>query len=282
VSATREADPSDVVVGGPYPETLLVDLEELGINGSQARVLLALLQLGSGHSTEIARLAQVPRTAVYPLLKELGAKRLVARVAGDGPAIWASAGRDEVINRLNSAHEERIRQQQARAERVRLTLEEVVPADAPGSLPFIHFIPGAAQGRMAYEQLLASATTELLVFRRPPFSSQPGPVNRLLREALARGVRTSVLFESPPGHSEEDRQLALDTYRQVGVDSRVVDALPVKLIIADQRVVLITISDRTIPDGGFPTSLLVENEDYAAMQTVAFATYWDTGRGPES
>ncbi|MDQ6928400.1 MAG: hypothetical protein M3159_07020 [Actinomycetota bacterium] len=275
----RPGGAGPTAIGGPYPETLLNDLEELGLNGSQARVLLALLQLGSGNSTEIARLAQVPRTAVYPLLQELGSKRLAARVSSDGPAVWASPGRDEVLNRLDAAHETRMREQQARAVRVRKTLEEVVPAVAGNTLPFVQFIPGAAQAREVYEQLVASATTELLVFSRPPYSSPAAPVNPVLSDSLARGVKVQVLFESPTADSAEQRRHMFDTYAQLGVEARMLDRLPVKLVIVDGHTVLVTIPDPNMPDGGFPTSLLVENEDYAALETKTFETYWALGKG---
>jgi len=146
-------------VGGHIPETLLPDLEELGLNGSQARVLLALLQLGSGNSSEIARLAQVPRTAVYPVLQELEAKRLVGRVGAEGPALWSSPGRNEVLDRLESGHEARIREQRLRVGRVRSTIEELVPAGPPGSPPIVHVIPGPAHAKEAYDQVLERAPT---------------------------------------------------------------------------------------------------------------------------
>ena len=268
----------EVEIGGAFPETLFADLEELGLNGSQARVLVALLQLGSANSSQIARLAQVPRTAVYPLLQELGAMRLAARIGSDGPAIWASPGRDEVLNRLDAAHEERSRQQRARSARVRATLEEIVPKVSAGSLPFVHVIPGPAQAREAYRQLLLGATSELLVLNRPPFSSPPGPVNPMVQDLLARGVPARVLFQLTKGEQTKlQRRKEVETYRQSGVDGRVVDRLPVKMVIADRRVVLVAIPDPNLPETRFPTSLLVENEDYAAIHVAAFESLWAGG-----
>jgi sugar-specific transcriptional regulator TrmB len=257
------------------PETLLPDLEELGVNGSQARVLLALLQLGTGNSSEIARLAQVPRTAVYPVLQELEVKRLVGRVAAQGPALWASPGREEVLDRLESAYEARMREQGARVARVRSTIEELVPPGSPTAPPMVHFLPGPAHANEAYDQLLSATRSELLVFSRPPFSAGPGPINPRLRELLDRGVAVRVLFQSQSGPTAEavaDHEK--DSYSVAGVQARAIDYLPIKLVISDRRVVLLAIPENDTAMVGFPTTLLVDNENYAAVHVDVFENYW--------
>jgi len=78
-------------------EAIQREFEELGLSPYQAGVLLALMRLGSANSLQLARASAVPRTSTYQVLEELGLKGLAVRIPGDGPAVWASPGREEVF-----------------------------------------------------------------------------------------------------------------------------------------------------------------------------------------
>lgn len=265
----------------PSRETLLGDLEELGLNGSQARVLLAIIELGTSGSSEIARVAGVPRTAVYPLLQELAVKRLVAQVGSGGPATWACAGRQEVLDRLDAAQEERIARQRERAVRVRLGLEAMFPAAPSTTPPFVHVLPGLAQVKEAYHQLLSETATELLVLSGPPYTSY-GPMNTHVVGLLERGVKIRVLFDpARDAASRAQRRRDVRAYKEAGVEARVLGDLPVKLVISDREAVLAAIPDPASPDTGFPTSLLVRSTRFAGVQATAFESYWAAGRPAE-
>lgn len=282
VKGSRMGGEAEVVALGPavpnnpaLPETVIADLEELGLNGSQARVLLAMLSAGTANGTEIALLSGVPRTAVYPLLQQLAARRLVAQVGSDGPATWACPGRDEVLERLQSAQEERIARQRAHTDRLRSTLSDLFPPAPSSTLPFVHFIPGPGQVKDAYNHLLNGTASELLVFSRPPYPAPPGPMNPRVTDLVQRGVQVRALFQSSnPALSTKQVSREIEAYREAGIETRLVDRLPVKLVIADRKVVLVAIPDPNLRDTGFPTSLLVENEDYANLHATAFEGYW--------
>lgn len=268
--ATRQA-----TAPAPFPDALLADLDELGLTPSQARVLLALMELGSAHSAEVARLAGIPRTAVYPVLQELAARRLVTQVGSEGRAIWASPGRQEVLELLGAAHEDRLRRERERMVRVQSTMESLFPATAT-SLPLVHVIPSVGQAKDAYDQLLADTDTELLVLSGPPYTSGSGaPMNPEITELLDRGVEARVLFD-------RDRFLAykaarredIEAYLGAGVQARILQNLPVKQVVSDRKAVLAAIPDTADPDSGFPMGLLVKSERYAGVQATAFEAYW--------
>lgn len=107
-------------------EQLRQGFEALGLSPYAARVLVALLSVGSGNSAELARLSEVPRTSLYPVLEELVAQRLAERLGGDGPAVWASPGRDAVMDQLDAAEEERLLVHRVRTARVRTQLDDLL------------------------------------------------------------------------------------------------------------------------------------------------------------
>ncbi|HUP68876.1 MAG TPA: helix-turn-helix domain-containing protein, partial [Acidimicrobiales bacterium] len=144
--ASAAIDPLVAVEASPVPEDLRKAVEELGLSPYEARVLLGLFRLGSANSIQLAKLTGVPRTAVYPVLEGLGAKGLAVRLPVQGPAQWASPGRDEVLQRLDAAlaaaAEQRLAEHRSQSAKVRQMLEESFPEAPSVALPFVHQLHG--------------------------------------------------------------------------------------------------------------------------------------------
>ncbi|MDQ6948418.1 MAG: hypothetical protein M3256_19710, partial [Actinomycetota bacterium] len=161
-------------ISGPIAERLRRGFEALGLTPYEARVLMALLRTGSATTAQLARLADVPRSSTYQVLEGLSAKQLTGRLSADGPAIWASPGSDEVFERLEAAQTERLRQYRQRATQVRELLAESLPDGPSVSMPYVHVLRGASQASRAYDDLLAEANNELMMFTRPPYAAPIG------------------------------------------------------------------------------------------------------------
>lgn len=265
-----------VAASGPGPEGLVREFEELSLSPYEARVLLALLRVGSANSAQLARFSGVPRTSTYQIVEELSLKGLAQRLAVDGPATWASPGRDEVLDRLDALHEERYRQQQARTARIREVLATTYPETPSGAGPYVHVILGATQVVGMYDRLVSEAKEELLVFNRPPYSQPPERVNPAVLDAVGRGVKTRALYEAQQWQQPDSEKFraAMRIYHEAGVLGALVDHLPLKLAVADRRVALVAMTDPVLPEIGFPTTLLVEHPDFAAVQAAAFDHHW--------
>lgn len=303
--------------GGPASRASLAldelqrDFEELGLTGSEARVLLALCQAGSANSLQLARACNVSRTNIYRLLDGLARRRLAQRVPGDGPARWASPGRQQLLDRLQADQEERLRLLQteqeerldalraeherrvhelqqrhdqrvrdlgARVEKTRELLAEVVSKHGPSALLQVHLIPNARQLKQCYEQLLLGLRSELLVFVRPPYSWSAGTVNPAILEALSRDVDARVLYEAAQlGDPEaEGFRKEIDAYHRAGVHARIVDHLPIKLAVFDRKIALIALMENA--SAPYPTFLLVEHEGFASFLAEAFDHRWSAAR----
>ena len=61
-------------------KVLVKILTEIGLNEKQAKVYLAVLELGGSKVTEIAALSKVHRVTVYDILKSLMEKGLVSSI----------------------------------------------------------------------------------------------------------------------------------------------------------------------------------------------------------
>lgn len=268
--------PPDAVVLGALAQSLLHEFEGLELSPYAARVLVALLRVGSANSSELARLSGVPRTSTYQVMEELGRKGLAQRVAGDGPATWASPGRDEVLDRLDALHEERLHQQQERTARIREQLATTFPDLPSGGGPYVHVLLGATQVAGMYDRLVAGAEAELLIFNQPAYFQSPEEMSQTVLDAVDRGVVTRALYDAAQWSDPEGGafRAAMEKYHAAGVEGAVVLNLPIKLAVADRRVALLGIADPVLPAMSLPTTLLVEHPGFAALQAGAFDRLW--------
>jgi hypothetical protein len=74
---------------------------------------------------------QTARASTYPALEGLSDKQLAYRVPTEGPAVWACVSRDEILQRLDAAERERLRQHRARSERLHSLLDQHIPHNPP-------------------------------------------------------------------------------------------------------------------------------------------------------
>lgn len=304
-AAARKTGTEEVAPQGPAAPASVSDLvlnrvrndfEDLGLNGYQARVLVALLRVGSAPPPYLAQLANVHRTSAYPVLEELRSKGLAFQLPGK-TAVWSTPGHDEVLARLLEAQEERVRALQEKQAETAAALARIVPDESSGqsSVPHIQVVSSAAQARSIYERLLAEAEDEFLVLNRPPYSvaadrtkrqrtatdaTSRDEVNQGVLDALDRGVSFRVLYQAAQWDDPdaESFRSAMGVYHDAGVDGRVVDELPMKLVIADRQNSLLALADPVLPEVGFPTNLFIEHPGYAGYQAAAFDALWADAR----
>lgn len=260
----------------PMSERLVRELEALDFSPYEARILLALLSLGSGNTAQLSQVSGVPRTSTYQILEELNRKGLAQRLAGDGPAVWGSPGRDAVFDLMDAGEEERLRERRERTARLRDLVDEAIPVDSTGTGPYVHIIQGARHVSRMYERLVSEATHELLIFNRPPYSGGAEEVNPKVLEALQRGLKARVLYQRPQWRVKgaDGFRAAMAVYHAAGAEGRLVEELPLKLAIVDRRVALLAMPDPVLAELGFPTTLLVEHPGYAGLQADAFLHRW--------
>ena len=276
---TATARPPSGGAAHPVLRRLQPVFEELGLNGYQSRVLLALLQAGTATAVQLAMLSGVPRTSVYPVLNELEARRLVNQVPGRSSS-WVSPGEEEVLDRLYAEQQERFRSLEDKVQGARKLLAQLPVSAHSGGLPYVQVIPSVAQSKLAFEQALAATRSELLMFTRPPWSwPKEGSGNETVLGTLARGVKARALYQASDLTSESAASLAeLGEYHAAGTEGRVVAELPMKLAIFDRTTVLLALADPVTPDVGFPTSLLVQHPGYSGMQALAFESMWESAQ----
>lgn len=134
-------------------EQLTITLQGLGLSEKEATVYVALLELGHGTVTEIARKAGINRTTGYDILGSLANKGLV-NISGKEPkSEFAAEPPETIISYLKKVAE----QTAEHIKKAEGLIPELTLLHAKQNRPLIKFYEGTEGLRYVYEDTLTSA-----------------------------------------------------------------------------------------------------------------------------
>ncbi|NGO74134.1 hypothetical protein G6045_00295 [Streptomyces sp. YC504] len=209
-------------------------LASLGVNAEAERLYRHLLRNGPVSPRELATALGQSPAEVREHAESLAARQLVSRTAGV-PERWAAAAPEVAVERL-------IGYRQGELSRARAGLTDLIaeyraghrPGEAPGP---VEVLEGSEVCRRRYAQAVANTTRELLVLSRPPFLIGEGVTVDVLgvldRNVHCRSVYDRLALELPGSLKD------ITTYQAAGEQVRVLDALPVKVLISDRTTALL-------------------------------------------
>jgi DNA-binding CsgD family transcriptional regulator/sugar-specific transcriptional regulator TrmB len=137
----------------------------------------------------------------------------------------------------------------------------------------IEVVTGVDAIRHRYQQVQQAATVELRSFVTAPFVAVPPGQNAAERTSATRGIRNRAVLEqavlAEPGATEE----AVDSLQR-GLELRVVEKLPLKLVLADADLALVPLV--VDPDGPVaePGAVLLQRSGLLAALSALFESVW--------
>ena len=250
-------------------------LVNLGLTGYEASAYLALTRRGRATGAEVARLAGLPRQRVYDVLNGLVA-RGVASVEPGRPARYTALSPDEAVGALLGARRAELEQLEREAAEAiaRLTPEFRAGRSENDPLDYIEVLRDPAAIGKRFAELEASVEREILVFTKPPYAIEPAD-NVAGLQLLGRGVEARSVYERSL-YDDTAQVEAVRHFVEAGERARVVDELPLKLVLIDERIALFTMED---PVAGAPglTIMIVEHSALAQLLKLAFERMWEQG-----
>jgi HTH-type transcriptional regulator, sugar sensing transcriptional regulator len=262
---------------------LIAKIKQMGFSEYETKCYLALFERDSLTASEVASLAGIPRPNAYESLEKLLAKGLCLSIPGK-------------VKKFTAADPEYLREKQLDAlhqmtsginDNIDSVANELQPlfikCRSNGSpLDYIEILKDPHHVRRKVIQLCTNTQSEMLVFTKPPYSfgslkhrqEQKDPQI----DALNRGVKVKTIYELP---IDDDKKIAFISAVQEltdqGEEARVIDELPIKLAIFDEKIVLFALVDPVI---GSPsvTNLVAEHPALARSFMVLFYSLWDKAR----
>jgi sugar-specific transcriptional regulator TrmB len=250
-------------------------LVELGLTGYEATAYVALTRRRQATGAEVARLADLPRQRIYDVLDGLVARGL-ASVEPGRPARYTAVAPDEAVATLLAVQHARLERLEADAAEVvaRLTPAYRAGRDASDPLSYIEVLRQPAAIAKRFAEIEAQVEREILVFTRPPYAVEPAD-NIAGLELLARGVQARSVYERSL-YDDPAQVDAVARFVEAGERARVVEELPLKLGIVDERLAFFTMED-PVAGGTDLTIMIVEHAGLARLLKHAFEHVWESG-----
>ncbi|MFI5906664.1 TrmB family transcriptional regulator [Dactylosporangium sp. NPDC051541] len=237
------------------------------LDPAEQRVYRLLVRLVAAGAEDLAGRADLPPAEAARLLESLRAKGL----ARGGPLFEALppdvALGDALLRRQRSLDSAR-RVVAGLTEEYRATTRRRV-ADH-----LVEIVVGAAAIRERVRDMQNSAQEEILWFCRVNPIAMSGPENTEEGAALARGVRYRAIYERAliemPGELD-----GITASIRRGEHARVVDALPVRLALADRGMAICPLVPDHDRDLGEPTAALIRRGELLDALVALFEGIWE-------
>lgn len=267
-------------------EELIKEVRQLGLNSYESKVYLALIERDSLSVSEASKISGVPRARAYDILDGLVTSGLATLKPGRYKR-YSAADPDSFGQKLLSRNESSFAKQKETIERVTLKLKRKFESSINNKdnrsdpLEYVEIIKDPYQIHRRFMQLVGEAREEILVFTKPPYT---GPRDILEEqteqqaEPLRQGISIRSVYELPKDEEEIEWWVNdLDTAAGHGEKTRVIEELPMKMAIFDEKIVMIPLED-PIPTATSFTAQIIEHRSLARGLKILFETLWRRSR----
>jgi hypothetical protein len=248
---------------GPRDRELLTALAELGLTQNESRAYLSILTSTDATAAETAAAAEVPRPKIYEALANLESRGFCRSVGGRVRRYAAVDPEAALRNWLQHREEERrVLADRDEAQATFLIQRLPRPEEFPTvEIPdFMEAVSGRLPTTAVLEEVMDASQRSLHEMLQPPFL-QPRPRwNTQEIEAI----------DTPAGIEDPHRYLPL---LEAGGQVRVIDELPMKLLIKDDDEALISLRDAGTGAQSVTTAR-VRHADLVAPLEALFKQVW--------
>src|SRR4051812_24564147 len=243
-------------------------LESLGVDPDVELVYRSLLGRPGNSAADLAGVVDRSATEVEQALTTLVDSGLALR---SGVGLYVAAPPSVALGALITERRDGLRL----AEQALAALaEEHRAATAGRSIDaLIEVVSGVDAIRHRYQQVQQAATAEIRSFVTAPFVAAPPGQNAAEPAALTRGIRNRAVLEkavlAEPNATEE----VVDSLRR-GLELRVVERLPLKLVLADADLALVPLQVDPDSPGAEPGAVLLQRSGLLAALDALFESVW--------
>jgi DNA-binding CsgD family transcriptional regulator len=247
-----------------------LDFSAAGIEPEVEEVYRALVGLPRATAAQVAKVCGISPGSAGRRLAQMVNDGLATRVSSQ-PARFSAAPPDVAVIELILQRESALNQ--ARAEAHRLAQEHYAAVKIIQPELAVDLLVGRDEITSAVQRLTIGARREVRAFDRPPYVDRPGSNLELQLGRQRHGVVHRVVYDreavASPGRLEGD---ILPSIR-AGERARTGAAVPMKLIISDDRAAIIPFS---LAPGGQTAAYHVRSSPILTALGLLFEAVWET------
>ncbi|MFI1095434.1 helix-turn-helix domain-containing protein [Streptomyces sp. NPDC020917] len=246
-----------------------MELDVLGLSEETQRVYAALVGMPRSPASRLAEACGMPSSTVGRLLSALVRDGLATRAAGRPPTFTATAP-DVAVTALIQDREHRLDAARSLVQQLAETHREALRISDPDIA--VELLTDREDISAAVHRLTDGAQREVRAFDRPPYVDRPGSNFATQVERLRTGIVHRVVYDRAavawPGRLENDILPSVRT----GERARVRAALPLKLVISDDRSAIIPFS---LAPGGHSAAYLIHRSPMLSALEALFEAEWE-------
>ena len=250
-------------------------LQQVGLNAYEARSYLVLVGHPRFKALELAARARVPRQKIYEVLDSL-VERGFAQVVQEKTKLFSAVEPGLAIPAYLERQKETMELQLNDQRRHGTALAQELRAayaegqGGRGTLDYLRIVNDPSQVAIHYRSMLSAVEKEYVEFSRPPYAVDPLD-EQMVKQAAQRGVRCRILLES--GALDDAHRERLEDYKTVGIETRLVDSLPMKLAVFDNSQGLVALLDPVITRPAW-TAVVFDHHGFAEGMAGLFDERW--------
>ncbi len=251
---------------------LIEKLEKIGFSKNESIVYCNLLRKQCFTATEIAKISNIGRSRVYEILASLVAKGVVFERQG-------KVRKYEAINPEN-AFTSIIDLEKKRIEMMSKLKDELIPyfqnkKKDPSPLDFIEVYSTGKTIFNRYEELEYASEKFVCSFCKAPYvmDTESVYINDAQLESMGRGVKYKSIYE-PGNRNFKVFVEQMKMYIEHGEDIRIMENLPIKMHIYDEKAVMFSMINKINPEMNL-TYMVVQHSDLARTLLGTFEYYWE-------
>lgn len=238
-------------MSAPTENDAIESFERLGLTSYEARVFIALQQLGSGTARDVASVADVPRSQVYSVAESL-ADRGLLEMQQSSPIRYRPVNLEEARSILRSRFESEQERAFDYVERVR---------EEPGGEEEQEDI-WTVRGRARIDDRvvdLCSRAEDRIIFgaRLPPLVTDE--IEQLLESSAEEGLEVTAVSAEPEVRSRFERLEGIAVFESP--EHRQADDRSGRILIVDDQTILLSVVD----DDGSETAIWSANSLFASV-----------------
>lgn len=232
-------------------------LERLGLTGYEAKTLVGLQKLETATASEIARVTEVPRSQVYGTADSLEARGLL-EVQNASPTRYRAVQVDEAVDRLT----DRFERERDRAAAYLRGVQGSLTESRDDQRSDIWVARGGENVTRRVEALVETADSRVLIGVADP-AHVPASTVAALQERVESGVVVVGLSENA---AVLDRFGHVDGLTASRVpDEDAIEVETTRILVVDDRAVLVGMGDEDAADGRQETAMWSENSTFASL-----------------
>lgn len=253
-------------------------LMSMGLSEREAKVYRVLLGVSEITASAIPKFTDVPRTKVYEALISLVKKGFCKEVeVPSGVQTYKALDPRVALQGLMSAEEERMKSLQKLNTHLTTVLYNLYASSAERlkDYDFVQILRGRQEIVNTYNSLRSHATSEILELSKGFYTIPDDEANKEADEnekLILRGVHMRVIYENKEIEEESNKYFHRRN-AELGLESRMMPEIPVKMSLFDYTTILLPLSDPLVEEPNM-TVLLIEHPELYRLFREAFESYW--------